>query len=83
MRERAPACATDREVSVVAALLVAGVGEGSRPPPRPVAFDREAPPGERSIEGGRDDDRALVWVLAPRLPEPEGEVQAQTDRSVP
>src|SRR3990172_12180366 len=34
------------------------VGEGRRPPPRPVALDREAPPGERPVQGGRDDDRA-------------------------
>ena len=34
------------------------VGEGGRPPPRPVALDREAPPGERAVQGGGGDDRA-------------------------
>ena len=28
------------------------VGEGGRPPTRPVALDREAAPGERAVEGG-------------------------------
>ena len=32
--------------------------EGGGPPPRPVALDREAPPGERPVQGGRDDDCA-------------------------
>jgi len=34
------------------------VGEGRRPPPRPVALDREAPPGERAVQGGGRDDGA-------------------------
>ncbi len=34
------------------------IGEGGRPPPRPVALDREAPPGERPVEGGGGDDGA-------------------------
>jgi len=32
------------------------VGEGGRPPPRPVALDREAPPRECAVEGRGDDD---------------------------
>ena len=31
------------------------VGEGGRAPPRPVALDREAPPGERAVQGGGDN----------------------------
>ena len=34
------------------------LGEGSRPPPWPVALDREAPPGECTVQGGRGDDGA-------------------------
>jgi hypothetical protein len=34
------------------------VGEGGRPPPRPVALDGEAPPGEGPVEGGGADHRA-------------------------
>ncbi len=53
------------------------VREGRRPPPRPVALDREAPPCERAVQGGGGDDDAVGWILAPRLPEPEG--QGKTD----
>lgn len=34
------------------------IGEGGRSPPRPVALDGEAPPGERSVQGGGDDHGA-------------------------
>ena len=68
--------ATDREVGVVAAVLVAGSEKAAAPPARPVALDREAPPGERPVEGGAETTAQLVWILAPRLPEPEGVAQA-------
>jgi hypothetical protein len=68
---------TPSEVRVVAAILNAGSGEGGRPPSRPVALDRQAPPGERPVQGGAATTAQLVWILAPRLPEPEGE--AETD----
>jgi len=57
-------------------VSVAGSG-GGRPSPRPVAFDRQAPPGERADQGGAETTAQLVWILAPRLPEPEG--VGQTD----
>jgi len=34
------------------------VGEGGRPSPRAVAFDGQAPPREREVEGGGGDDGA-------------------------
>lgn len=34
------------------------VGEGGRPPAGPAAVDRQAPPDECEVEGGRDDDGA-------------------------
>ena len=34
-----------------------GIGEGCRPPPRPLAFDRQALPGERAVQGGGGVDR--------------------------
>ena len=49
---------------------------GRRPPPRPVALDREAPPGERAVEGGATTTAQLVWILGPRLPEPDGVAQS-------
>ena len=34
------------------------LGEGGRPPPRPVALDGQAPSGERPVQGWRGDDGA-------------------------
>ncbi len=65
--------ATDREVAVVTAPRCRA-GEGGRSPAGPVALDREAPPRERSVQGGAATTAQLVWILAPRLPEPEHEV---------
>jgi hypothetical protein len=48
--------ATDREVDVVAAVLVTWSEKGAAPP-GPVALDGEAPPGEYAVQGGGDDDR--------------------------
>ena len=46
------------------------IGEGVRPPARPVAFDREAPSCECAVKVGAETTAQLVWILAPRLPEP-------------
>jgi hypothetical protein len=48
--------ATDREVGVVAAILVAGSEKAAAQRSGPVALDGEAPSGERPIEDGGDDD---------------------------
>jgi hypothetical protein len=70
--------ATEREVGVVAAVLVAG-SEKARPPTRPVALDCPAPPGECAVQGGAETTAQLVWVLAPRLPEAEALAQPAMD----
>ena len=62
--------ATDREIAVVAAVLAAG-REGRCPPARPVALDREAPLANARSKVGATTTAQLVWILAPRLPEPE------------
>ena len=50
--------ATDREVVVVAAVLAAGSEKAAAQPARPVALDRQAPLGERAVQGGSDDHGA-------------------------
>ena len=58
-----------------------GVGEGCRPPARPVALDRQAPPRERATKVGAETTAKLVWILAERLPEPEGDPQGEQTRA--
>lgn len=67
--------ATDREVGVVAAVLAAGPEKAAAHHLGQVALDRGAPPCERAIKVGAVTTMQLVWILAPRLPEPE----ARTD----
>ena len=83
MRERAPAGrasagdATDREVSVVAAVVAAGsekaaahcLGLSHSTVNHHLASARS--------KVGATTTAQLVWILAPRLPEPEG--MARTD----
>ena len=78
VRERRPAGhATDREVRVVPAVLVAGsekaaahhLGLSHSTVKHHLAHARSKVGAERTAQ--------LVWILAPRLPEPEG--MAQTD----
>ncbi len=71
MRERAPARATDREVLVVATVLAAGsekaaahrLGLSRSTVKRHLANARS--------KVGAETTAQLVWILAPRLPEPE------------
>lgn len=49
------------------------LGEGSGPPARPVALAREAPPGERAVQGrGADYGRSLCGSLGRGCPSPDG-----------
>jgi len=76
MRDRPAARATEREVGVVAAVLDAG-------PERAAAHRlglshstvKHHLANARS-KLGAETTAQLVWILAPRLPEPEGGVQA-------
>ena len=68
--------ATDREVGAVAAVLVAGSEKAAAHRLGLSHATVEAPSGERPIQGRRGDDGAattaqLVWILAPRLPDPD------------
>ena len=58
MRDRPAARATDREVGVVAAVLAAGSEKAAAHRLGPVALDRQAPPGKRTVQSGGGDDRA-------------------------
>ena len=63
------AAAADRLVrsEVIAAVVVAGSEKAAAHRLR-LTLDRQAPPGETAVQGGRDDDRAAVLVpgLEPR-----------------
>ena len=47
---------------------------------RPVPLDRQAPLGERPFQGGVTTTAQLVWILAPRLPNPIEPTIARRDR---
>ena len=75
-RERAQAPATERELVVVAAVLAAGsekaaahrLGLSHSTVKHHLASARS--------KVGATTTAQLVWILAPRLPEPDGEAQA-------
>jgi FixJ family two-component response regulator len=64
-------CATDREVVVVAAVLVAGSEKAAahRLGLSHSTVKRHRPNARSSV--GAATTAQLVWILAPRLPEPE------------
>jgi len=76
VRDRAAERATDREVGVVAAVLVAGLekaaahrlGLSQSTAKHHLANARSKVVAETTAQ--------LVWIVAPRLPEPEGGAQA-------
>ena len=76
MRKRAAALATQREVLVVAAVLEAGsekaaahrLGLSHSTVKHHLASARS--------KGDATTTAQLVWILGPRLPEPEGQAQA-------
>ena len=61
---------TDREVGVIAAVLAARLGEGGRPAPRRVAFDRGASPAELPRQRRAATTAQLVWILPPTCRSP-------------
>jgi hypothetical protein len=66
------ACAAEREVGVVAAVLVAGSEKAAAHRLGPSHFDHQAPPGERAVPVGAETTAQLVWILGSRLPQREG-----------
>ncbi|HSW41893.1 MAG TPA: LuxR C-terminal-related transcriptional regulator [Patescibacteria group bacterium] len=77
MRERSPARATDRELGAGAAVLVAGSEKAAA---RRLGLSHSTVKhhlANARSKVGATTTAQLVWILAPRLPEPE-EV-AETD----
>lgn len=68
--------ATDREVGVVAAVLAAGSEMAAAHRLGLSHSTVKHHPGERAVQGGGETAAQLVWILAPRIPEPEGVVEA-------
>ena len=74
VRVRTPARATDREVRVVEAVLVAGSEKAAAHRPGLSHSTVKHLANARS-KAGVATTAQLVWILAPRLPEPEGILQ--------
>jgi len=89
MRAQTPAArgsaerATDREVGVVAAVLASGSEKAAAHRLGLSHSTVKHHLANARSKVGAATTAQLVWILASRLPEPEGEVQVQTDRSVP
>ena len=68
--------ATDREVGVVAAVLVAGSEKAAahRLGLSPSTVKHNLANARSKV--GAETTAQLVWILAPRLPEPDGSAQA-------
>ena len=77
MRARTPARATDREVGVVAAVLTAGSEKAAAHRLGLSHSTVKHHLANARSKVGVETTAQLVWILAARLPEPEG--QAQTD----
>ncbi|MDH5242380.1 MAG: helix-turn-helix transcriptional regulator [Chloroflexota bacterium] len=80
---RAAGRATDREVSVVAAVLDAGSEKAAahRLGLSPATVKHHLANARSKV--GAETTAQLVWILAPRLPKPEGMAQTEDQRSAP
>jgi DNA-binding CsgD family transcriptional regulator len=74
MRERPAGCATDREVVVVAAVLAGSEKEAAYRLGLSHSTVKHHLANVRS-KVGAETTAQLAWILAARLPEPEGDVQ--------
>ena len=72
MRARPARCATDREVGVVAAVLVAGSEKAAAHRLGLSHSTVKHHLANARSKVGATTTAQLVWVLTPRLPEPEG-----------
>jgi DNA-binding NarL/FixJ family response regulator len=71
------ACAAEREVGVVAAVLVAGSEKAAAHRLGPSHSTVKHPLANARSKVGATTTAQLVWILGPRMPEPEG--MARTD----
>jgi DNA-binding NarL/FixJ family response regulator len=77
VRNRSAGCATDREVGVVEAVLAAGSEkEAAHRLGLSHSTVKHHLANARS-KVGAETTAQLVWILAPRLPEPEGMAQTE------
>jgi DNA-binding CsgD family transcriptional regulator len=72
MRDHPAGCATDREVVVVAAVLVAGSEKAAAHRLDLSHWTVNHHLVHARFKVGATTTAQLVWILAPRLPEPEG-----------
>ena len=72
MRERAPARATERELVVVAAVLAAGSQKAAAHRLGLSHSTVKHHLANARSRVGAETTAQLVWILGPRLPEPEG-----------
>jgi DNA-binding CsgD family transcriptional regulator len=72
MRDRPAGCATDREVVVVAAVLAAGSEKAAAHRLGLSHSTVKHHLANARSKVGAVTTAQLVWILAPRLPEPEG-----------
>jgi len=77
MRDRPAGCATDREVVVVAAVLVAGSEKAAAHRLGLSHSTVKHHLANARTKVGAETTAQLVWILAPRLPEPEREAQTE------
>ena len=75
VRDRPAERATDREVGVVAAILVAGSEKAAAHRLGLSHSTVKHHLANARSKVGAANTAQLVWILAPRLPEPEGGVQ--------
>ena len=81
VRDRPAGCATDREVGVVAAVLVAGSEKAAAHRLGLSHSTVKHHLANARSKVGAATTAQLVWILAPRLPEPEGEIDPDEKRS--
>jgi DNA-binding NarL/FixJ family response regulator len=74
---RSASCATDREVGVVAAVLVAGSEKAAAHRLGLSHSTVKHHLANARSKVGAETTAQLVWILAPRLPEPEGAAPAE------
>ena len=73
--------ATDREVVVVAAVLVAGSEKAAAHRLGLSHSTVKHHPANARSKVGAETTAQLVWILAPRLPEPDGAARTDEQRS--
>jgi len=77
LRERAPARATEREVLVVTAILAAGSEKAAAHRLGLSHSTVKHHLANARSKVGADTTAQLVWILAPRLPVPDGPAETE------